>query len=111
MVRAKCMMCLFATYGSKSWTLTKASVNSGGLYRGEKREMFQMLYFHISFDQHVVLSILTPLSNKSVKKWRGAGQKTDFDEGASAGGLKMLICVIYKNCMHISLISGSYVCV
>ena len=33
--------------------------------------------------QNVALSILTPFSSKSAKKWEGATQKTKLDEGGS----------------------------
>ena len=39
--------------------------------------------------QNVALSILTPFSSKSAKKWEGAAPKTKLDEG----GLKITIYV------------------
>ena len=44
--------------------------------------------------QNVALSILTPFSSKSTKKWEGAAQKTELDEGVR-GGLKITIYVIF----------------
>ena len=40
--------------------------------------------------QNVVLSILTPVSSKSAKKWERAAQKSKLDEGGPRGGLKII---------------------
>ena len=54
--------------------------------------------------QHDPLSILTPFSLKSAKKWDSAAQKTEFDKGGSVGGLKIKIWVKYLISHHILLI-------
>ena len=46
--------------------------------------------------QNVALSILTPFSSKSVKKWEGAAQKTELDEGGPRGVWKLLFYVIIR---------------
>ena len=44
--------------------------------------------------QNVALSILTPFSSKSTKKWEGAAQKNKLDEGGPKGVWKLLFYVI-----------------
>ena len=49
--------------------------------------------------QNVALSILTPFSTKSAKKWEGAAQKTKLDEGVQ-GGLEITILCYYLSFVH-----------
>ena len=50
--------------------------------------------------QNVALSILTPFSSKSAKKWEGAAQKTKLDEGGPRGGLEITILCYYLSFVH-----------
>ena len=45
--------------------------------------------------QKVALGILTPFSSKSAKKWEGAAQKTELDEGGLRGVWKSLFTLIF----------------
>ena len=45
--------------------------------------------------QNVALSILTPLSSKLAKKWEGAAQKTELDDGGPRGSLEITILCYY----------------
>jgi len=51
-----------------------------------------MHYLHMSYlKRHVILSILTPLFKKSVKKWRGAGQNRDWEGGPQKKKINFLL--------------------
>ena len=53
--------------------------------------------------QNVALSILTPFSSKSAKKWEGAAQKTELDGGGvPRKSLKITIYVIILVLYHFS---------
>ena len=60
---------------------------------GYNKVMFQGGPTHMK--QDVVLSILTPFSSKSAKRFEGAAQKTELDEGVQGGGLKITILCYY----------------
>ena len=48
--------------------------------------------------QNVALSILTPFSSKSAKKWEGAAQKTESDEGGPRGSGNYYFMVLFEFC-------------
>ena len=48
--------------------------------------------------QNVALSILTPFSSKSAKKWEGAAQKTKLDEGGPRGSGNYYFMVLFEFC-------------
>ena len=52
------------------------SLNPVQVVVGYTGVIFQMQYLQVLFEAACFLGILTPLSEKSVKKWRCAGQKT-----------------------------------
>ena len=57
--------------------------------------------------QNVVLSILKPFLSISAKKWEGAAQKTEFDEGDQGGPEHYYFTLLFEFCTFFTNIEAN----
>ena len=75
-----------------------------------KRWCFRELRAPAHMKQNVALNILTPFSSKLAKKWEGAAQKTEFDEGVQGGSENYYFMLLVEFCTFFYQCWSKFVC-